>query len=239
MVRNVFRLDDRQVGSMMIPRAEIVWLEATATPAELLQTIAEAEHSRYPVCRGGLGDVLGIVSAQSLLQQSIRGERIDPEAVLEPPVYVPETLSGMELLEQFRASSAQLVFVVDEYGEVQGMITVRDVLEAITGEFSTETEDDAWAVQRSDGSWLFDGLIPTPELKDRLGLKELPEEDRGRYNTLAGMIMLLLGRLPDTADSVDWEGWRFEVVDLDGKRVDKVLASALAPEAVSHESTGL
>ena len=154
-------------------------------------------------------------------------------------MFVPETLSGMELLEHFRASSAQIVFVVDEYGEVQGMITVRDVLEAITGEFSTETDDDSWAVQRDDGSWLFDGLIPTPELKDRLGLKELPEEDRGRYNTLAGMIMLLLGRLPDTADSVEWEGWRFEVVDLDGKRVDKVLASALAPEAVSQESAGL
>ncbi len=142
----------------------------------------------------------------------------------------------MELLEHFRASSAQIVFVVDEYGEVQGMITVRDVLEAITGEFSTETDADSWAVQRGDGSWLFDGLIPTPELKDRLGLKELPEEDRGRYNTLAGMIMLLLGRLPETADSVDWEGWRFEVIDLDGKRVDKVLASALAPETVAHDA---
>jgi magnesium and cobalt exporter, CNNM family len=151
-------------------------------------------------------------------------------------VFVPETLSGMELLEHFRASSAQLVFVVDEYGEVQGMITVRDVLEAITGEFSTETEADSWAVRRDDGSWLFDGLIPTPELKDRLGLKELPEEDRGRYNTLAGMIMLLLGRLPDEADSVEWEGWRFEVVDLDGKRVDKVLASATASAAIAHES---
>jgi putative hemolysin len=227
MVRNVFRLDDRQVGSMMIPRAEIVWLEANATAADVLRIVDEAEHSRYPVCRGGLGDVLGIVSAQSLLQQSIRGEQIDPEAALEPPVYVPETLSGMELLEQFRASSAQLVFVVDEYGEVQGMITVRDVLEAITGEFSTAAEDDAWAVQRSDGSWLFDGLIPTPELKDRLGLKELPEEDRGRYNTLAGMIMLLLGRLARTADTVEWNGWRFEVVDMDGKRIDKVLVAPL------------
>jgi len=143
---------------------------------------------------------------------------------------VPQTLSGMELLEHFRASSAQLVFVVDEYGEVQGMITVRDVLEAITGEFSTPT-DDAWAVQRADGSWLFDGLIPVPELKDRLELKELPEEDRGRYNTLAGMIMLLLGRLPHTTDSVEWGGWRFEVVDLDGKRVDKVLASRLPESA--------
>jgi Mg2+/Co2+ transporter CorC len=229
MVRNVFRLDDRQVGSMMIPRAEIVWLEATATPAEVLRTIAEAEHSRYPVCRGGLDDILGIVSAQSLLQQSIQGKPIELTAQLQPPVFVPETLSGMELLEQFRVSAAQLVFVVDEYGEVQGMITVRDVLEAITGEFTTATESDSWAVRRHDGSWLFDGLIPTPELKDRLGLKELPEEDRGRYNTLAGMIMLLLGRLPEEADSVEWEGWRFEVVDLDGKRVDKVLVRSIAP----------
>jgi len=103
------------------------------------------------------------------------------------------------------------------------------VLEAITGEFSTPTDDDSWAIQRDDGSWLFDGLIPVPELKDRLGLKELPEEDRGRYNTLAGMIMLLLGRLPHTTDAVEWDDWRFEVVDLDGKRVDKVLASRLAP----------
>jgi len=239
MVRNVFRLDDRQVNSMMIPRGEIVWLEATSTAEDVLRVIGDAEHSRYPVCRGGLDDVLGVITAQKLLQRAIKGEAFAVDQDLQPPVFVPETLSGMELLEHFRGSSAQIVFVVDEYGEVQGMITVRDVLEAITGEFSTETEDDAWAVQRSDGSWLFDGLIPTPELKDRLGLKELPEEDRGRYNTLAGMIMLLLGRLPDEADSVEWEGWRFEVVDLDGKRVDKVLASALAPEAVSSESAGL
>ena len=231
MVRNVFRLDDRQVGSMMIPRAEIVWLEATASADDVLRVIADEEHSRYPVCRGGLEDVLGVISAQSLLQQAMQGRTFALEERLQPPVFVPETLSGMELLEQFRASSAQLVFVVDEYGEVQGMITVRDVLEAITGEFSNETDADSWAVQRVDGSWLFDGLIPTPELKDRLALKELPEEDRGRYNTLAGMIMLLLGRLPETADSVEWEGWRFEVVDLDGKRVDKVLAQALVPDS--------
>lgn len=231
MVRNVFRLDDRQVGSMMIPRAEIVWLESTATAQDVLRVIGDDEHSRYPVCRGGLDDVQGVVSAQALLQQSIEGKPFALEQVLQPPVFVPETLSGMELLEQFRVSSAQIVFVVDEYGEVQGMITVRDVLEAITGEFRSEADAGAWAVQREDGSWLFDGLIPTPELKDRLALKELPEEDRGRYNTLAGMIMLLLGRLPETADHVEWEGWRFEVVDLDGKRVDKVLASALATSA--------
>ncbi len=231
MVRNVFRLDDRQVGSMMIPRAEIVWLDAAASSDEVLQVLSNEEHSRYPVCRGGLDDVLGIVTAQSLLQQLMQGRPLSLSEKLQAPVFVPETLSGMELLDHFRASGAQLVFVVDEYGEVQGVITVRDVLEAITGEFTTPASEDSWAVQREDGSWLFDGLIPVPELKDRLDLKELPEEDRGRYNTLAGMIMLLLGRLPATTDSVEWEGWRFEVVDLDGKRVDKVLARAMPPDA--------
>ena len=236
MVRNVFRLDDRQVGSMMIPRAEIVWLDVDATPDDVLRLIGDDEHSRYPVCRGGLDDVLGVISAQSLLQQTMRGKALSLTEKLQPPVFVPETLSGMELLDHFRASSAQMVFVVDEYGEVQGVITVRDVLEAITGEFTTPTDGDSWAVQRADGSWLFDGLIPVPELKDRLALKDLPEEDRGRYNTLAGMIMLLLGRLPATADSVEWQGWRFEVVDLDGKRVDKVLASTMRVDAVEREA---
>jgi len=110
---------------------------------------------------------------------------------------------------------------------VQGVITERDLLEAITGEFGASTDENAWAVKRTDGSWLMDGLIPVPEIKDRLELKELPEEDRGRYNTLAGMVMLLLGRLPHITDSVDWAGWRFEVIDLDGKRVDKVLVSRI------------
>ncbi len=228
MVRNVFRLDDRQVGSMMIPRAEITWLDVNLPHDALLKCIAENEHSRYPVCRGGLDDVMGIISAQSLLQQVTQGRELDLTEHLQQPVFVPETLSGMGLLDHFRASSAQLVFVVDEYGEVQGMITVRDVLEAITGEFATHSSDDSWAVQRGDGSWLFDGLIPVPELKDRLGFKTMPEEDRGRYNTLAGMIMLLLGHLPRTTESVEWDGWRFEVVDLDGKRIDKVLATRLS-----------
>jgi putative hemolysin len=224
MVRNVFRLDDRKVSSIMIPRAEIVWLDSAALPADVLKVVSADEHSRYPVCRGGLDDVVGVVSAQSLLQQVMSGAALEVTERLQSPVFVPETLSGMELLDQFRASNVQVVFVVDEYGEVQGMVTVRDVLEAIAGEFTTPS-DDAWAVRREDGAWLFDGLIPVTELKDRLDLKDLPQEERGRYNTLAGMIMLLLGRLPDVADSVEWEGWRFEVVDLDGKRIDKVLAS--------------
>ncbi len=210
---------------MMIPRAEITWLDQHAPLPELLAQMTENGHSRYPVCRNGLDDVVGVIQAQDLLVPLSRGEMPDLGALMQAPVFVPETLSGMELLDHFRATSAELVFVVDEYGAVQGVITVRDVLEAITGEFSTPSADDAWAVRRADGSWLMDGLIPVPEMKDRLEIRELPEEDRGRYNTLAGMVMLLLGRLPRTTDVVQWQGWRFEVVDLDGKRVDKVLAT--------------
>jgi putative hemolysin len=224
MVRNVFRLDDRQIGSMMIPRAEIVWLDAGAPIEQMLERMMQAGRSRYPVCRGSLDDVIGVVAAHTLLPPLAQGLKPDLNEHLKPPVFVPETLSGMELLEHFRQTSADMVFVVDEYGAVQGVITERDLLEAITGEFvGVDPGEEAWATQRADGSWLMDGLIPIPELKDRLELKEVPEEERGRYNTLAGMVMLLLGRLPGTGDSVDWEGWRFEVVDLDGKRVDKLL----------------
>ncbi|MFN7694472.1 MAG: hemolysin family protein [Burkholderiales bacterium] len=228
MVRNVFRLDDRQVGSMMIPRTEIAWLDADADATEVLAVLQEHGYSRYPVCRGDLSDVVGVVSAQRLLQRALAGEPLNLTDSLDAPVFVPETLSGMELLENFRASDAPLVFVVDEYGEVQGVIAVRDLLEAIAGEFNAPSDGEAWAVQRADGSWLMEGLIPVPELKDRLELKDLPEEDRGRYNTLAGMIMLLLGRLPRTADAVEWEDWRFEGVALDGNRVDQVLGTPLS-----------
>jgi putative hemolysin len=223
---------------MMIPRGDIVWLDAEAPVSEALATIAQAEHSRYPVCRGGLDDVIGVVTARQLLQQMAQGQEVTLTENLQAPVFVPETLTGMELLESFRASTMQMVFVVDEYGEIQGVITLQDVLEAITGEFKTAEPGDAWAVMREDGSWLIDGLIPVPELKDRLELKELPEEDRGRYNTLAGMLMLMLGRLPQTADVVQWGGWRFEIVDMDGKRVDKVLAAKLPEDSLADEVFG-
>jgi len=227
MVRNVFRLDERPIASMMIPRADIAWLDAGDELPQLVKRMSDHGHSRYPVCRGGLDEVIGVLPAHRLLAPVATGQAVDVTALLQPPVFVPETLSGMELLEHLRQSPTELVFVVDEYGAVQGLITERDVLEAIAGEFGAPAGQDAWAVQRDDGTWLVDGLIPVPELKDRLGLKEVPEENKGRYNTLAGMVMLLLGRLPSTADAVEWEGWRFEVVDLDGKRVDKLLVGRL------------
>lgn len=129
-----------------------------------------------------------------------------------------------------------MVFVIDEYGELQGLVTLQDVLEAVTGEFKPRNAEDAWAVQRDDGSWLLDGLIPIPELKDLLDLKETPEEGKGRYHTLSGMMMWLLGRLPRTGDIAEWQHWRLEVVDLDGKRIDKVLASELPEPIADHEA---
>ncbi len=225
MVRNVFRLDDRQIASLMTPRSEIVYLDLADDLQDNLRQVLNIEHSRFPVCRGGLRDVVGVASARRLLQQAIRGDKIDLERAAEPVVYVPESLTGMELLENFRASAGHMALVVDEYGEIQGLVTSQDLFEAIAGEFKPQHTEDAWAVQRADGSWLLDGLIPIPELKDRLNFGAAPEEELGRYNTLAGMVMLLLGRVPATGDIVNWHGWRFEIVDMDKHRIDKVLAS--------------
>ena len=227
MVRNVFRLDDRQIGSLMVPRRDVVTLDAGLAWEVNKSRIEGSDHTRYPVVRGGTRDILGVISARQILKACLEGKAPDLTRELQPPVYVPESLTGMELLQNFRSSGVQLAFVVDEYGEVLGIVTLRDVMEAITGEFSPRNAEDQWAVRRDDGSWLLDGLIPVPELKDRLGIKALPEEER--YHTLSGMLMMLLGRLPQTGDGAEWSGWRFEVVDMDGKRIDKVLARQAAP----------
>jgi putative hemolysin len=223
MVRNVFRLDDRQIGSLMVPRGDIVVLDANAPFEENLACIDRSDHARFPVVDGGLDQILGVVNG-SLKDQP-----------LKQPLYVPETITGMELLDNFRSSDVHMAFVIDEYGEVQGIVTLQDLIEAITGEFHPRDPATSWAVQREDGSWLLDGHIPVPELKDRLQLDSVPEEDRGRYHTLSGMLMLLTGRLPKVADVVSWEGWRLEIVDMDGKTIDKVLATraGTADEAAS------
>ena len=227
MVQNVFSLDDRPLTSLMVPRTDIEWLDATNSVANSLALAGtggeRGAHSWYPVCRGSLDDVVGVISVGKLLQLGAdHSGAIGPQA--QTAVFVPETLSGMELLEQFRARAGRMVFVVDEYGVVQGLMTPGDLLEAITGELQPTAQVDAWATQRDDGSWLLDGLMPVSELKARLVIDDLPEEDRGRYNTVAGLMMAVSGRLPVTGESVDCSGWRFEVIDLDGKRIDKVLA---------------
>ncbi|MCD6079386.1 MAG: domain protein-like protein, partial [Ramlibacter sp.] len=236
MVRNVFHLDDRALTSMMVPRSDIQWIDADTSVREALARAGAGEaHSWYPVCRGSLDDVVGLISVSRLISLGPDHEgSIAPHSV--PAVFVPETLSGMELLEQFRIQSARLVFVVDEYGVVQGLITPHDLLEAITGELQPGGEDEAWATQRGDGSWLLDGMMPVSELKARLDIRELPEEDKGRYNTLAGLMMSVSGRLPEVGERIDVGHWVFEVVDLDGRRIDKVLAQpAPQPGAVAAD----
>lgn len=229
MVRNVFHLDDRALTSMMVPRSDLVWLDASTSVREALRRAGEGEaHSWYPVCRGSLDDVLGVVSVSRLISLGPAHEGpVEPHAV--PALFVPETLSGMELLEQFRAEAARIVFVVDEYGVVQGLITPHDLLEAITGELQPGEHTEAWATRCDDGSWLLDGLMPVSELKARLEIRDLPEEEKGRYNTLAGLLMSLSGHLPRPGERIDCGDWLFEVVDLDGRRIDKVRAVA-APQ---------
>ncbi len=230
MVQNLFQLDERPLTSLMLPRADIEWMGADLTVRECLRQAGQGgAHSWYPVCRGSLDDVVGLVSVSRLLQLGPEHPGpIEPHA--QPALFVPETLTGMELLEQFRHKSGRMVFVVDEYGVVQGLMTPHDLLEGITGELQPGAATDAWATQRDDGSWLLDGLMPVTELKSRLDIRELPEEDRGRYNTVAGLLMAVSGRLPATGERIASGDWVFEVVQLDGKRIDKVLASRVGHE---------
>ena len=227
MVRNVFHLDDRLLASLMIPRTDIQWLDVGLTPAQSLQVASgqngQVGHSWYPVCRGGLDHVVGLISVAKLLSLPLDStDTLEPH--INPATFVPETLSGMELLEQLRDQSGRMVLVVDEYGVVQGLLTPRDLLEAITGELQPLAQVDAWATEQPDGSWLLDGLMPINELKARLDIKELPGEERGLYNTLAGLILAQLGHLPHIQESMTCEEWVFTVTHMDGRRIDKVKA---------------
>ena len=230
MVRNVFHLDDRPLTSLMIPRMDIVWLGAQLTVTQALleigTQIGNASHSWYPVCRGGLDHVVGVISVAKLLASDDKDKNVESLAL--PASFVPETLTGMEVLEQFRERSERIVMVVDEYGEVQGLMTPRDMLEAITGELRPNAQVDAWATHSEDGSWLLDGLMPLAELRSRLDIKQLPDEDKGRYNTVGGLLMSVSGRLPVVGERIACEGWEFEVLALEGRRIDKLQARPLS-----------
>ncbi len=224
MMRNLLRLDDRTVGSFMVPRSEVAYIDITRSPEENLKTILDSKYSRFPVCSGGLETILGVLNAKQLLGSLARNQPLDFTSGLEHGSYIPETITGLGLLEQFRVCGIPMAFVVDEYGEVDGIVTMQDMLEAVTGEFSPGQAEDTMAYRREDGSWLLDGTMPIPDMKDTLGMKSAPEEEKKRYNTLSGMLMLLMEKVPRAGDHTDWDGWRFEIVDMDGNRIDKVLA---------------
>lgn len=233
MVRNVFHLDDRSLVSMMQPRSEIQWLEASASVEQALAQAGagagKGHHSWYPVCKGSLEHVQGLISVARLLELGAASAG-GIEQWMDPAVFVPETLSGMELIEQFRNKAARMVFVVDEYGDLQGLVTPFDLLQAITGELKPTAEVDAWAQAQEDGSWILDGGMPVEEMKTRLGIDaDLPFESR--YNTVAGLLMAVSGRMLQVGDAVQCAGWRFVVLALEGRRLEQIQASILPSHA--------
>jgi len=237
MVGRVFRLGDRRVSAVMTPRTEIVWLDRNASPEEIRRTIAESVHSRFVVAQGSLDNVLGVVHAKDLLARSLGTQAIDLFVSLQQPLFVPESMQALALLELFKQSGTHIALVMDEYGGIQGLVTPSDILEAIVGDLPLPGEQaEPQVVQREDGSWLLDGMVSVDEFKELLHLSDLPGEDQGLYKTLAGFVMMQLGRIPQAAHSFEWEGLRFEVMDMDGNRVDKVL---VMPSPNHPQDTGV
>ena len=228
-VANVFRLDRLKVGAIMTPRADVVYLDVEDSSDDIQRKILDSSHSVMPVCRGGIINVLGIVHAKDLLRRSLSGESFDLLSLLTSPLFIPENATAMKLLEMCKKSGRHVAFVVDEYGDVQGLVSINDVLESIVGDIPSEGEPaEALAVRREDGSWLLDGMLPVDKFRELFPEMGLPEEESGTYHTLSGFILMRLGRIPAVADHFSWHGWRFEVVDMDGKRIDKVLAAPVS-----------
>ncbi len=237
MVEAVFFLGKRSARSLMTPRTRIVWLNLADPPEKIAKKLAASGHSRFPVARGTLDDTVGIVESKELLTQTLRGRRLDISASLRQPLFVPRSVSALQVLELFKESGKHIALVVDEYGGIEGMLTHHDILEAIAGEIPfAERAADPKAVRRHDGSWLLDGMLPVDEFKELFKLDNLPGERRDAYQTLGGFLYTQMGRVPGVAERFEWDGLRFEIVDMDGKRIDKVLVMELpaAPE-VSEE----
>ena len=228
LVHNVLLLDERPLAAEMTPRLDVVFVDLDDATDENLKKIASSHHSRFPVCRGGPEDIVGVIHAKDILALNIAGENVDFAQCVQAPLFVPETLSCIRMLETFKTSPLQIALVVDEYGDFQGMVTINDILEAIAGDLpSSHEEGENMVVERAPGCWLIDGMLNLIELKELLGLRALPGEDVGTYHTLGDMVMVHLGRVPHPVETFDWHGYRFEVVDMDGTRVDKVLVTRL------------
>jgi putative hemolysin len=225
MVNRVLRLGDRTVDSVMTPRTRIAWLDVAATPEENDEVLRETPYSRYPVYRGDESDVVGVVEVKNLLR-NLRQGAPDLFGRMARPLFVPATARALDLLEEFRDAETQLALVVDEYGDIEGLVTLNDLLSAVVGASQRATqggEETGPIVPREDGSWLVDGAISTDDLRELLHVDQLPGEQEHEYRTAAGMVMAVLGHIPQTGEVFAWQGIRFEVVDLDGARIDKLL----------------
>jgi putative hemolysin len=232
MMNRVMRLGDRTADSFMTPRVRIAWLDAAAAREENLQVLRDTPYSRYPVYRGNDHEVLGVLEAKALASL-IGTDAQDLFRDLKPPLFVSESTRALNLLEIFRDEGAHLALVVDEYGDIQGVVTLNDLLGAVLGRLETtesEGDEESMVVRRHDGSYLIDGSLSTEDLRELLSLAALPAEEDHDYNTVAGMVTARFGRIPHAGEHFEWSGWRFEVVDMDGARIDKLLVQALPPE---------
>ncbi|MEP6940747.1 MAG: hemolysin family protein [Rudaea sp.] len=244
MVNRVLRLGDRSVDSLMTPRPRIAWLDIAAPLAQNIATMRESSHSSYPVYRGGDKDVVGVLRVKNLIEM-IENPRGDLFKQLAKPVYVPGTARALDLLEELREEESPLALVVDEYGDIDGLVTLNDLLGAVVGKGATPTlgsefakSGDAPIVRRDDGSWLIDGALSVEDLRELTSIARFPQEEDDDYRTAAGMVIAQFGHIPHTAEHFDWRGYRFEVLDLDGARIDKILVSKIVETRPDEDDTG-
>ena len=230
MVEGVFSLADQRVYSLMTPRPDIVWMDVSDSVEEIRQKLEQSQFSRFPVRQGSLDAIVGIVKARDLLVQSLNNEPILLKNLLKPAFFVPETMFASRALEVLKEKGTDMLLVIDEFGALQGLLTITDILEEIVGEMEI---DEPQATQRQDGSWLLDGMLEVDEFKEIFQLPVLPHEDE--YETLSGFVMVSLGRVPQPTDRFEWHGLNFEVMDMDGRRVDKVLVTTLPQRASTPE----
>jgi putative hemolysin len=237
IVQRVLQLGDQRVAGIMTPRPDIEWIDVDATADELREFLASHNHTTFVVCHGGLDNVLGTVRSADLLPMAMRGTGIDLRALTQEALFVPDSMPAVQLLETYRTSHKHVALVMDEFGAVEGLVTVTDLLEALVGQLPANASEAASSfVQRSDGSWLVDGVASMEEVSARLALEELPPDEVGAYHTLGGFVMARLGRVPKATDRFDWGGLQFEVVDMDGRRIDKVLVQR-APQDEAADGT--
>jgi len=224
MVQMVFRLGDRRVSAVMTPRTQVEWLDLTDSEDENRRKIRDSAYSRFPVVEGGPQHVVGIVQVKDLHTAALAGRPFDLRAALGAPLFLPNTVTALRALEIFKKSGAPMALVVDEYGDFEGIITLHDILQSLVGDIADPADADSQAVvRRDDGSWLADGMITADEVKDLTGLPRLPGEDSDDFQTLGGFLMARINRVPKVGDHISVAGIRFEVVDMDGRRVDRVL----------------
>jgi putative hemolysin len=228
MIASVLKLGDTKVTSLMTPRTNIVWLDAAATQSELISVLETSQHARFPVGDGTLDKMVGIVETKQIMRSNLKGETIDLRALAFQPSFVPETKTGLQLLESFRDAQQDVAIVLDEYGGIQGLVTRDDIFQSIVGELPTAGEQRRWEAHKSDdGSWFIDGQMPISEFRELLDIGKLPGEDDSEYHTLAGFVIYQLKHVPETGEHFVWEKLRFEVVDMDRHRIDKIRVTRL------------